>query len=164
MGTGKSSAGRLLAQKMDREFLDMDVIIEQRERRTINEIFVEMGEPYFRQLEADLCRELSGQENLIIATGGGALVPEENFRVMECTGVVICLDCEPAELWERIGRSQNRPMLANDDEGRFVRLADLLEKRAPAYARVQHHVNVTHLSREEVVEEIFKLVRRQTSG
>lgn len=164
MGTGKSSVGRLLALEMDREFFDMDEVIEQRERRTINQIFADVGEPYFRQLEANLCRELSGRENLVIATGGGALVPEENLRVMESTGWVICLDCEPAVLWGRIGHSQNRPMLAEEDETRFARLAELLAQRAPAFERVQHHVDVTNLTREEAIVEVCKLVRQRTGG
>jgi shikimate kinase len=161
MGTGKSSVGRLLAMEMGREFLDMDNIIEQRERRTISRIFADEGEAYFRQLEADLCRELSGREGLVIATGGGTLVPQANLRALANTGLVICLDCEPAVLWERIGHSQNRPMLAAEDEVRFARLATLLAQRAPAYGRIQHHVDVTHLSKEEVVLKIRQLLKSQ---
>jgi shikimate kinase len=161
MGTGKSSVGRLLAMELKREFLDMDVVIEARERRTINQIFTDEGEPYFRQLEANLCRELSRQKNLVVATGGGALVPEENLRVMESTGLVICLDCEPAVLWERIGNSQNRPMLAEEDETRFSRLAALLEQRAPAYGRIQYHIDVSHIAKEEVATKICQLLKSQ---
>jgi shikimate kinase len=98
---------------------------------------------------------------LIIATGGGALVPEENLRVLASTGLVICLDCEPAVLWERIGQSQNRPMLAEADESRFARLAALLEKRTPAYKRIKHHIDVTHLSKEEVAGKIHQLLKLQ---
>lgn len=161
MGTGKSSVGQILAMELDREFLDMDTIIEEREQRPISQIFADEGEPYFRQLEADLCQELSRRENLVIATGGGALVPEENLRVMERAGLVICLDCEPAILWVRIGQSQNRPMLAEADEARFARLASLLEKRTPAYERIHHHIDVTHLSKEEVAKKIRQLLKSQ---
>jgi len=159
--TGKTSVGRLLAMEMGREFLDMDIIIEEREQRPISQIFAVEGEAYFRQLEADLCRELSGQEGLIIATGGGTLVPEENLQVMANTGLVICLDCEPAVLWERIGHCQNRPMLAEEDETRFARLAALLEQRTPAYRRIKHHIDVTHLPKEGVAEKICHLLKSQ---
>ena len=81
---------------------------------------------------------------------------------MESTGLVICLDCEPAVLWERIGHSQNRPMLAEKDETRFARLAALLEQRTPAYQQIQHHLDVTHLSKEEVVLKIRKLLKSQS--
>ncbi len=156
MGVGKSSVGRLLAMELNRKFIDMDTLIEQRQKRAINQIFADEGEPYFRQLEADLCRELAQKEGLVIATGGGALVPQENLRVMEQGNIVICLDCRPDVLWKRIGRSQNRPMLAANDQARVDRLAALLEKRAPAYARIQHHVDVTQLSRTEVVQQILQ--------
>lgn len=154
MGTGKSTVGQLVAARLDRTFIDMDTLIEQREGRTIPQIFAQRGEPYFRQLEADLCHELSLQSDLVIATGGGALVPEANLRLMEQSGLVICLDCEPAILWQRIGQSDNRPMLAKADEGRFARLAALLQQRASAYERIQLHLDVTHLSPEATAQRI----------
>lgn len=155
MGTGKSTIGRLVANKLNRKFVDMDTLIEQREGCTIPQIFEQNGEPYFRQLEANLCRELAAQTGLVIATGGGALVPEENLRVMEQSGLVVCLDCEPEELWRRIGHSDNRPMLAEQDEGRFTRLWALLEIRAPAYGRIKHHLDVTHLSADKAAAKII---------
>lgn len=154
MGTGKSTVGQLVAAELNCEFVDMDTLIEQRENRPIRQIFAESGEAYFRQLEADLCRELAQQEGLVIATGGGALVAEVNLRVMESSGLVICLDCDPAVLWQRIGHSEDRPMLAAQDETRFARLATLLEQRAPAYGRIKHHLDVTHLSPAEAARRI----------
>lgn len=159
MGTGKSTVGRLVAAKLERNFIDMDALIEQREGRPISRIFAESGEAYFRQLEAGLCRELAGQTGLVIATGGGALVPEQNLQVMEGSGLVICLDCAPEILWQRIGRSQDRPMLAAQDEGRFTRLATLLAQRTPAYSRIKHHLDVTYLSAEEVARQVIDLVK-----
>ncbi len=158
MGTGKSTIGQRVATKLGRKFVDMDSLIEQREGRPISQIFAESGEPYFRQLEAGLCRELAGRPGLVIATGGGALVPEQNLHVMEQSGLVICLDCEPEVLWQRIGQSEDRPMLAARDETRFARLAALLEQRTPAYGRIKHHLDVTHLTPEEAVRQICEWV------
>lgn len=149
MGTGKSTIGQLVAHNLNREFVDMDMLIEEWEQRPISRIFTESGEAYFRQLEANLCRELAAQTGLVIATGGGALVSEINLQVMEETGLVICLDCEPEILWQRIGQCEDRPMLAGRDEGRFARLAALLEQRQSAYARIKNHLDVTSLSPEE---------------
>ena len=154
MGTGKSTIGQLVADGLQREFVDMDAVIEARAGRPISQIFAEEGEPYFRRLEAELCRELAGQSGLVIATGGGTLVPAENRRVMAQSGLVVCLDCEPEILWQRIGQSEDRPMLAEQDEGRFARLAALLEQRAPAYAQIEHHVDVTRLSPEAAAQRI----------
>lgn len=154
MGTGKSTVGQLAAAQLGHDFVDMDTLIEQREGRSIPQIFAQRGEAYFRQLEAELCRELSQQSGLVIATGGGALLPEVNLRLMEQSGLVICLDCEPAILWQRIGHSENRPMLAEADEGRFTRLAALLEQRTPAYGRIKLHLDVTHLLPKEAAQRI----------
>lgn len=161
MGTGKSAVGQLVAVALQRDFVDMDTVIEQREGRTIPRIFAESGEPYFRQLETDLCRELTERMGLVIATGGGALVPESNLRAMERTGLVICLDCDPDVLWQRIGHSEDRPMLAERDEGRLARLVVLLKQRAPAYGRIKHHLDVTHLSPEEAARQICEWANPQ---
>jgi shikimate kinase len=161
MGTGKSTVGQRLAAELGREFVDMDTLIEVRESRPIHQIFAESGEAYFRQLEANLCRELAEQDGLVIATGGGVLVAEANLQVMEQSGLVICLDCDPAVLWQRIGQSEDRPMLAAQDEGRFARLAALLEQRAPAYARIKHHLDVTYLSPEEAARRIGELANSE---
>jgi shikimate kinase len=160
MGTGKSTIGQLVADCTARIFVDMDTIVETRQGRPISQIFAEEGEPYFRRIEADLCRELADQTGLVIATGGGALVSAGNRQVMEKSGLVVCLDCEPEVLWQRIGQSQDRPMLAEPDEGRFARLAALLEKRTPAYARIEHHLDVTHLTPEEAANKICELANR----
>jgi shikimate kinase len=160
MGTGKSTIGQLVADCTGRTFVDMDTIIERREGRPISQIFAEEGEPYFRRIEAALCRELAGQTGLVIATGGGALVSAENRQAMAESGLVVCLDCEPDVLWQRIGQSEDRPMLAEPDEGRFARLAALLEKRAPAYARIEHHLDVTYLTPEEAADRICEMANR----
>jgi shikimate kinase len=159
MGTGKSTIGRLVAAQLQRDFVDMDTLIEQRQGRPISQIFADEGEPYFRQLEADLCRELAARQGLVIATGGGALVLEQNLAVMERRGLVICLDCEPEALWQRIGHSEDRPMLAERDQDRFARLAALLEQRAPAYGRIEHHLDVTRLSPAEAARQVCELAK-----
>jgi shikimate kinase len=163
MGTGKTTVGRLVATELQHEYVDMDTLIEQRQGRTISQIFAHQGEAYFRQLEANLCQELAEQEGLVIATGGGALVPEANLRVMERSGLVICLDCEPVTLWQRIGQSEGRPMLAEQDESRFTRLAALLAHRASAYGRIKHHLDVTYLSPEEAAQRISELINGRVS-
>lgn len=161
MGSGKSTIGQLVADKLQRNFVDMDIVIETREQRPISQIFAESGEAYFRQLEANLCQELAAQTGQVIATGGGALVSEDNLRLMQKTGLVICLDCEPEVLWQRIGQSEDRPMLAGRDDGRFARLDALLKQRAPAYARIERHIDVTQLSPEAIAQQICAWVDQE---
>ena len=93
MGTGKTSVGREVARRLGRPFIDMDAEIEARTGKSIPAIFAEEGEAHFRNLEAGLCRELSARRGLVIATGGGTLVNEENRRLMSSGGLVICLTC-----------------------------------------------------------------------
>lgn len=151
MGTGKSTIGRILAQKLGYDFVDMDTLIEERQRRTIREIFEREGEAYFRQLESDLCRELAGRRRCVIATGGGTLTNPENLAVFRAKNLVICLDCDPEILWLRLSASENRPML--DGADKKIRLLALLAQRQPAYAKIEHHVDTTHRSVEAVVAE-----------
>jgi shikimate kinase len=75
---------------------------------------------------------------------------------MEQTGLVICLDCEPEVLWQRIGQSEDRPMLAAHDDQRFARLAALLAQRTSAYARIKRHIDVTRLSPEDVAGQVCR--------
>jgi hypothetical protein len=87
MGTGKSTVGSLVAADMGRVFYDMDAVIEQRTGMAISGIFAQESEPYFRAIERGLCYEMALQQNLVVATGGGALVDPNNYEVMSKTGV-----------------------------------------------------------------------------
>ncbi len=160
MGTGKSTVAPLLADALGWAFVDMDALIEAREGRTIREIFEADGEPYFRALESDLCRELNGWRERVIATGGGTLVNPQNLATVTPHNLVICLDCAPDVLWERLSAATDRPMLDSDDTR--ARLESLLAERQPAYARIPHHIDVSHRSPDETVAmamEIFESER-----
>jgi len=154
MGTGKSSVGKALAERLGRPFVDMDALIEQREGRSVRQIFEEAGEAYFRQLESDLCREIAGWRGYVIATGGGTLVNPNNLAAL-AGHRIICLDCEPETLWQRLAAADDRPML--DSADKKTRLLNLLQARQPAYARIPHHVDLTTLSIEQAVDAALKI-------
>jgi len=156
MGTGKSSVGRELARRLRCEFLDMDLLIEEREERSISEIFATQGEGYFRALERDLCRELAAQSDLVIATGGGALMDPINREVMGHSGVLFCLRCNPDEILRRLALAEDRPLL--DVEDRRQRIEVLLAQRREAYSAIPHQVETTGRGVEEIVEEILRAV------
>ncbi len=161
MGTGKSEVARRVAERLGRPFVDMDVLIEEREGMSIPDIFAQKGEAYFRRLEAELVRELAAQEGLVIATGGGALVPEENRRIMVASGVVICLWADEETLIARLKEDTHRPLLNRPDWQAF--LHELLERRRPAYAALPHHVDTTGKSVDEVADEVVAIYRRETA-
>ena len=152
MGTGKSSVGKAVAQLLGWEFLDMDAIIESRAGKTIAEIFAQEGEPTFRAIESALCRELAACPRVVIATGGGALVPEENRKVMAARGLLVCLNCALGELWPRLQAATDRPMLYTRD--RRARIESLLAQRASAYQSIARQLDTTGRAIAGLAQEI----------
>jgi shikimate kinase len=159
MGTGKSSVGRLVAQKLAREFVDMDAVIEAREGETVRTIFETRGEAGFRSIESALCAELGKRDDLVIATGGGALVNPRNQDVF-ANAFVVCLGATFEEILSRLNGAQDRPLLANGDARERVEI--LLRARHAAYARIQNHVDTTDQSIEQVADRIIRMF--QTNG
>ena len=154
MGSGKTTVGRLLADRLQCSFVDMDALIEEREGRTISDIFAVDGEPYFRSVERSLVRELSARQGLVIATGGGVVADAENVRDFERTGLLVCLDATPEQIMQRIAHETHRPLLAAPD--REQRIRDLLNQRRAAYASVSFHVDTNGRTPAEVVERILE--------
>ncbi|NOZ27597.1 MAG: 3-dehydroquinate synthase [Chloroflexi bacterium] len=156
MGTGKTTIGRLMAQRLRREFVDMDAVIEERTGMSIPQIFQEQGEEAFRRLESELCRELAARSGLVIATGGGALVNAENRATLGATGDIICLRASPDVIMARVGASTNRPKLDGTD--RRARIEALLDERAAAYDAIRLQLDTSELSQAEAVERALALV------
>lgn len=152
MGTGKTSVGRALAQMLDREFVDMDARLEAREGMTIAAIFAEKGEPYFREHERDLCRELAAGHDLVIATGGGALVSAENRRVFH-NAHVICLDASADEILRRLAGEEERPLLRGDKR---ANVENLLNTRRDAYAQIALHFPTDAQTPEQIARHILQ--------
>ncbi len=161
MGTGKSTVGRLLAQRLQRPFLDMDKLIEERAGRPISAIFADEGENGFRDLERRLVEELSGRSGLVIATGGGVVLNPDNVRDFARTGLLVCLDASPQRILERVAHETHRPLLAGPC--REKRVKELLQARRKAYESVAFHVDTNELTPVEVSERILaRLSRRNT--
>jgi shikimate kinase len=152
MGSGKTSAGRLLARQMGMEFVDMDNVIEERSHKPISAIFAEEGEPHFRKLEKTLVKELSGKQGLVIATGGGVVLDPGNISNFSRTGLVVCLSATPEAILARVGNDTTRPLLASDDK--MKKIMALLEARRSLYNAIPHQVDTTKLTVEEVVARI----------
>jgi 3-dehydroquinate synthase len=152
MGTGKTAVGKTIARQLGRPFVDMDTEIEARAGKSVPRIFAEQGESAFRRLEATLCRELSAQRGLVIATGGGALVDGRNRELMMETGLVICLDASPEAILDRVSDNEHRPLLhVSDPRSEIDRL---LATRRDAYEAIPWHIETTDLSPEEVASHV----------
>ena len=130
MGSGKTTVGTLLAKRLCRPFADTDVLIEEREGRSIPEIFRRDGEEAFRALELEVARELSGQSGLVVACGGGLPTQEGAIAALKQHGLVFWLDRDPAEAYDSLNVS-GRPLAQAGREDFIRRYQD----RAPIYRR-----------------------------
>jgi shikimate kinase/3-dehydroquinate synthase len=162
MGTGKTTVGQVVARRLGRSFVDMDVEIEARAGKSIPAIFAEDGQSAFRRLEAAYNKELSGEENLVIATGGGALVDPVNRALMEASGVVICLTCDACEILERVKAAGDcdRPLLDVPDP--CAEIEALLGARREAYQAIPWHIDTTGLSVEQVTARVIEIAETVT--
>lgn len=139
MGSGKTTVGELLAQRLKYRFLDTDSLISQIAGKSINEIFATEGEAAFRQLETNVLAEISSYKNLTIATGGGIVIKPFNWSYLH-HGIVVWLDVPVEELYSRLQGDQTRPLLKDNDP--LGRLQAILEERRPLYANADVHVSV----------------------
>ncbi len=138
MGAGKSTVGKLLARKLGRHFLDADHAIEERCGVKIPVIFDMEGEEGFRKREAQTINEVTSENNIVLATGGGAILLPENRRFLSERGVVIYLHANPIELWHRTKGGEGRPLLRNGDAKKI--LENLYAVRDPLYREIADHV------------------------
>lgn len=141
MGAGKSTIGRMLAKELGYRFLDSDKIIEDRCGANIPWIFDVEGEDGFRQRETSMLAELAGQPQTVLATGGGAVMRDENHEYLKQDSVVVYLKTSIEQQVERTRKDRNRPLLQNDDpEGVLRRLFEL---RDPIYTKLADIVMFT---------------------
>ncbi len=131
MGAGKTTVGKALARRLGREFIDCDREIVERTGVPIATIFEIEGEAGFRRRESQVLAELATRRGTVVATGGGAVLAEENRRTMRASGTVIYLRVSLDHLHERTKRDTARPLLAQGDRREILR--DLLERRDPFY-------------------------------
>ncbi len=134
MGAGKTTVGRLLARRLKRRFYDSDEEIERRCGVRIPVIFDIEGEAGFRARESQAIVELCALDGAVIATGGGAVLAEENRRRITARGTVVYLHARPGHLWQRVRHDRNRPLLTTPDPQR--KLEDLYAERDPLYREV----------------------------
>jgi len=154
MGTGKSSVGRVLAKMTGMFFQDLDSLIVAETGRSINEIFSAEGEAYFRTLETAELHKLVRSENLILSTGGGAVLAAENQELIRNLGVVINLMAPPEVIAQRLRHANDRPLL-NDGASR-ERIERMLVEREPCYAMAHIRIDTTGKKIEDVAAIILK--------
>ena len=162
MGAGKTSIGRQLAEALEMEFLDSDHEIEARSGATIPWIFDVEGEEGFRKREQAMIDELSQRQNIVLATGGGAVLSETNRKYLKARGTVIYLSASIDQLLERTRRDRNRPLLQTEDPR--AKLEELMQIREPLYREVADIVLETdNSSIRHTVNRIIKRLKNAPS-
>lgn len=161
MGAGKTTAGRELAKALDLEFVDLDHFIQTRYQKTVSQLFDEVGEAEFRNIEAKLLKEVGEFENVVISTGGGTPCFFDNMDYMNRTGRTIYLKASPEALAKRLNTcKEKRPLIKDkNEEELYTFIVDTLKKREPFYTKAQIIFETQELvSREDAAGYVQQLV------
>ena len=154
MGVGKTEVGRALSTILGWKVVDVDDEIVKSRKMSINEIFSRFGEPSFRDMETEMIKKVSQKRNVIISTGGGAVLRQENMDFLKTNGVVVCLTARPETILERTNRNRERPLLQVKDP--LQRINDLLEARGPFYEKADIIIDTEAKSPFRIAGEILE--------
>lgn len=161
MGSGKTSAGKVLAKRLSYGFCDTDVMLERKAGDTINHIFAVHGEEYFRNMETDLLKEMCYiVDHSVISTGGGLPLREQNVKLLREMGYVVFLKTSKEATLKRLQGDRTRPLLQGGElEQKVDRLLDI---RTPIYDKAAHKIIVTDDSTvEDVADKIMEAYLKQ---
>jgi shikimate kinase len=164
MGSGKSTIGRELAERLGLKFYDLDILIEERAKKSIAQIFEEDGASIFRAIEAEVLKDISKLSYCVVALGGGTIMDFENLILTQQTGFLICLSASTEETWNRVSETERRILLEgkrlrNTDKVTSNDIAQRIEQlkqiREPFYDESDIFIDTTNLTVDEVVSEII---------
>ena len=158
MGTGKTAVGTELARLLDMKLIDVDTEIERSRKMNINEIFKQYGEQRFREIETEMIKMISGNRNVVISTGGGAVLRQENMDALRENGIIICLTATPETILQRTSNSDDRPLLRVENP--FEKIKGLLDFRKPYYEKADIVIDTEEKNPLLIAEEIIEKVNR----
>jgi shikimate kinase len=157
MGSGKSTVGKILAEKLNMNFVDIDKLIEEKEGMRIKDIFEQKGESYFRELERKQIEAIVNQEGLVVSTGGGLGANLGNMNLMKKNGDVVWLDVSLNTVLDRLKNDQDRPLLKQPTE----KIRQLFEERKNVYRLANIRINADKKTPSQIVEEILIKIKRR---
>jgi shikimate kinase len=163
-GSGKSAVGQRLAERLKKPFIDVDVLIEKRQRTSIQKLVESRGWAYFRKMEKKIIDEVSRKESGVIAPGGGAVIDPENVKSLRKKGLIIWLKADPGVLARRLEgdthTNRRRPTLTG--KGTVEELEDVLLARVPYYQKAADaEIDTSNLEVEGVVDKALRIIQHQ---
>lgn len=162
MGTGKTVIGRLVAAQLGWPFVDTDLEIEKQSGLRIAEIFAEEGEAAFRDLEKRVLQQVLQRDQVVIATGGGAIVDADNRTRMKRDSWLVCLNAPPEHIYQRLRETGDRPLLKVRDP--LTEIRRLLAERRPFYEEAHDVIETAHKEESEIAQEILRRFRARYPG
>ena len=163
MGTGKTAVGKALAEKLSKDFVEMDSLIEQKAGKTIPEIFQQNGEIAFRELEIEVTKEVAGKKNAVIACGGGVVLNKINIDRLRKECIIAYLTASPRVILKRTsGDESERPLLRTPSKA--LHIQELLRFRKPFYERAADiKIDTSKLDIDSITEQIISKLKENES-
>ena len=152
MGSGKTVVGALTAERSHARFFDLDLLVEDKVGMPIADIFAIHSEATFRAAEKEMLPEAL-QPDTVVALGGGAVIDDDNWRMISERATTVYLEVPFATLWERVHHLPGRPLIANRTQ---AEVEELFERRRPRYEQAEHRVDAT-MPMGDVADEVLKL-------
>jgi shikimate kinase len=158
MCTGKTSVGKLLAEKLGYQFVDTDDLIEQRVGMKISDIFAVYGEPYFRDVETEVVKEVAKKDKFVISTGGGVVLRKVNMDELRKNGIIINLTAKPETIYNRLKNQPGvRPLLNKPDP--MNEIIKLLLQREEYYKNCDLRIETDNFTVEQIVQQILDYIK-----
>jgi shikimate kinase len=155
MGVGKSTIGKKLAKKLKHKFVDVDKIIEEKEKNTIKEIFKNKGENYFRKIEKEVTLEVLKKDKLVIALGGGAFTNTSIRREVKSSSISFWLDLNVMSLLPRLKNIKKRPLLNEDNLEQSIN--KIYSERKKIYNESNFRIKCDSMNEEEIINKVIEL-------
>jgi shikimate kinase len=159
MGVGKTAVGQVLAKRLNKQFVELDALIEQKVGKTIAEIFQQDGEVAFRELEIEVIKEIAQNRDQVIACGGGVVLNKINIDRLKKDSLMVYLTASPKVILKRVASSGARPLLKVDDPA--VTIRQLLRFRRPFYERAADvKIDTSRMAIDSIAEQIIQQVKK----
>ena len=161
MGSGKSSTGPVLAEILKYKYVDLDVLIEKLTKKTIDKVFSEEGEEYFRDLETQCLQEIIKLPSVVVSTGGGVVLKKENWGILR-QGIIVWLDINKEIALKRLNSKDNiRPLLKDNIDKKYE---EIFETRKDIYAQADLRVEINNEGVRNVAEKILNILKKEINN